>query len=266
MTKLRLFASFILLGATLGAAPGRAAATRQVVVTGTRIHLADVMREVGGEVGSVDLGPAPVAGGSRVVSRADIVTALGAKQLAVPASVPDAVRVVRKARHLEAADLNALVRTAVASKDLARGVSLAKVRADRPVDVADGWTRVDVDVPRAPKKAGTFATTAIASLFVGDEVIARLPVPLDLTVSADGERFDASRGASLTLIVQRLFVEIRTEGFAGADADIGEVLPVQLRPSGRVLRARLVSKDEAIAIDGASRASASRAAAAEDSQ
>jgi hypothetical protein len=183
------------------------------------------------------------------VPRADILVALDAKQVPPPPSLPDAVRVVRSARHLVASELNALVRGAMADKPLGRGVTLASVRADRPVDVAEGWTRVDVDVPRAPKKAGTFTTVAIASFFVDGEVIARIPVRVDLNVSADGATYDMLRGSPVMLLVRRSLVEVRAPGFAAADADIGDILPVQLRPSGRVLRARLSTKDEAIALE-----------------
>jgi hypothetical protein len=216
---------------------------RVVVVQGTRIHLGDLMP-------GADAAAAPVAGGSRLVTKDDIAAALDKKQIASPAGVPDAVRVTRKAKHLAPADVATLVRDAMGSKELGRGVTLASVRPDRAFDVADGWTRVDVDVPRAPKKAGTFATMAIAALFVGDDVIARLPVPIELAVSADGATFDVARGTTVTLVIQRSLVEIRTPSFATADADIGDPIAVQLRPSGRVVRARLVSKDTALAIDG----------------
>lgn len=252
MTKHAVFAFMIGLCAALRAAPGAAESIRQVTVTGTRVHLGEIVPSAGADASTVDLGPAPAAGASRLVMRADIVAALGAKQLSVPGSVPDAVRVLRKSKHLEPSELDAIVRAAVSAKDLARGVTLAKVRADRPVDVADGWTRVDVNIPRAPKKEGTFSTVAIASLFVGDEVIARLPVPVDLSVSSEGATFDAPRGAAITLVVQRALVEVRAAGTAGADADVGDVLPVQLLDSGRVMRARLTSKDEAVAIEGVS--------------
>ena len=74
-------------------------------------------------------------------------------------------------------------------------------------------------------------------------------VPVDLLVSEDGAAYDAPRGAAVTLIVRRGFVEIRAAGFAGADADVGDPVPIQLRPSGRIVRARLSSRDEAIAME-----------------
>jgi Chaperone for flagella basal body P-ring formation len=241
------------LASTPGAAAGPSGATRgrpTVVVTGTRIHLGDLVPGAEPPAAALDLGPSPAAGVSRLVTRADVAAALAGTQVASLAGVPDAVNVVRKARRLAPSEVDAIVRAALGARELGHGVTLASVRADRAFDVADGWTRVAVDVPRAPKKAGTFTTTAIASLFVGDDVIARLPVPVDLAVSSDGATFEVARGATVTLVVRRSFVEVRAPGFAGADADVGDPLPVQLRPSGRVVRARLVSKDEALALDG----------------
>jgi hypothetical protein len=251
MTGQRLLSSLLVLAALLGAAPSsNAASPKEVLVTTTRVHLGDLLPGAEATVAAVDLGPSPAVGGSRLVTRADMMAALDAKQVPPPSALPEAVRVVRKAKRLEPADVDTLVRTTMASKELGRGVTLASVHAIRPIDVPDGWTRADVDVPRAPKKAGSFSTTAVASLFAGDEVIARFAVPLDLAVSADGATFDAPRGALVTLIVRRSFVEVRIGGVAGADADVGDPVPIQLRPSGRVVRARLTTKDEAIALEG----------------
>jgi flagellar basal body P-ring formation chaperone FlgA len=249
MTPRTLVASVLVLSAALAHSPAVAGPTPQVPVTTTRIHLKDLFPDIDAAAAEVDLGPSPPAGGSRLVTRADIMAALDAKQLPVPQSMPDAVRVVRGARHIAAAEMNAIVRSALDNKPLGRGVALAAVRADRSVDVADGWTRVDIDVPRAPKRAGTFTTAAIASFFVGNDVIARIPVRVDLSVSADGATYDTIRGAAVMLVVRRSTVEVRAPGFAAADGDVGDVIPVQLRPSGRTIRARLSTKDEAVALE-----------------
>jgi hypothetical protein len=256
MSARTLTASLLVVAGALGIVPSAGATPpREVSITGTRIHIGDLALEADAAAALVDLGPSPAAGVSHLVTRADITAALDAKQIASRPLLPDAIRVVRRAKHLVASEVNAIVHDALGSKDLGRGVTLASVHADRPWDVADGWTRVVVDVPRAPKKVGTFSTTAIASLFAGDEVIARLLVPVDLTVAAEGATFDAVRGSAIILIVRRSFIEVRALGTAGTDADVGDPIPVQLRPSGRVVRARLISRDEAIA-DGASPAPA----------
>jgi Chaperone for flagella basal body P-ring formation len=251
MTKRARLASFLLF-ASLAATPARAdvpGGPRQVVVCATRVHLGDLVANADATAAAIDLGPSPAAGVSRLITRADIIAALAARIATVPAGLPDAVRVLRKVKHLAPEDLDAVVREALATRTLGRGVTLASVRADRAQDVAAGWTRVEVEAPRAPKKVGPFTTTAIVSMFAGDEVVARLLVPIDLAVSDEGATFDAPRGASLTLVIRRTFVEVRAAGFAAADADVGDPVNVQLRPSGRLVRARLVSRDEALAVE-----------------
>ncbi len=249
MKKLALTIALALLSAPAGGWAA-AAAPRDVPVTGTRVHVGDVVPDADGAAAGVDVGPSPTAGGSRIITRAEIAAALGAKQIAAPASLPDAVRVVRKAKRLGAADMDAIVRSALGGRPLGRGVRLTAVRFDRPVDVADGWSRVDVDVPRAPKRVGPFVTTAIASFFAGDaDVTARVPVLVELDVSPDGAAYDTARGSAVTLVVSRGAVEVRAAGVTTADADVGDLVPVQLRQSGRVLRARLTARDEALAVE-----------------
>jgi hypothetical protein len=231
------------------AAPSTAAAPRQVAVSTTRVRVSDVMPGADPAIAQLDLGPAPVVGASRMVTRGEIVAALDAKQLPAPPALPEAVRVVRKAKHLSPEEVDALVRGALAAKPR-RGVSVDAVRQEHAVDVADGWTHVDVTVPRAPKKAGAFSTTVIVSFLNEDrEPLGRLAVPVALSVSADGALFDVSRGSTVTLVIRRSLVEVRVPAAANADADIGDPLPVQIRLSGRVVRARLVAKDEALAVE-----------------
>jgi hypothetical protein len=249
MMSRSLFAAAILV-ALAGARPANAAPPREVAVTGSRIHLGDLAPNADAAIAAVDVGPSPAPGASRLVTKSDIAAALAAKALPVPPTLPEAVRVVRKAKHLLPADLDAIVRHAIDDKPFARGVSLMAVRPDHPVDVAEGWARVDVDVPRPPKRQGPFATTALASFFTADgEAIARVPVRLELAISAEGAIYDAPRGATVTLIVRRNYVEVRAPGVTTADADLGDAVPVQLRNSGRVLRARLTARDEAVAVE-----------------
>jgi hypothetical protein len=250
MTARATLALALLVAALGGAREASASPPREVKVVGARIHIGDVIPGAETTIAGVDLGPSPVAGCSRIVTRSDILAALDARQATPPLGLPDAVRVTRQAKHVLPSEMDSIVRDAVATKALPRGVTLTAVRADRAVDVVDGWSRVDVDLPRPPKKVGPFVTTAIASFFGAEaEVLARVPVVVELAVSQEGVAFDAPRGAAVTLIVRRTLVEVRVGAFAGADADVGDALPVQLRPSGRVVRARLVSKDEALAVE-----------------
>ncbi len=51
-------------------------------------------------------------------------------------------------------------------------------------------------------------------------------------------------------MVRQGLIEVRIGASAGADANIGDMLPVVLRPSGRVLQARLIEPTVALAVEG----------------
>ncbi len=173
------------------------AAPREVLVVGSRVHVGDLVANASESAAAVEVGPAPAPGASRLVTRADIVSALSAKQVIVPPLLPDVVRVVRKVRHLASSEVDAIVRLAMVASPLGKGVTLSAVHVDHAVDVADGWSRVVMDVPRAPKRVGAFHTTAIASFFADSELLGRIVVPLDLSVSTEGAEYDVLRGSAV---------------------------------------------------------------------
>jgi hypothetical protein len=213
------------------------------------MRVGDLVPNVGEAAAMVEVGPSPAAGVSKLITRADIVSALMAKQIAAPPVIPEVVRVVRKVRRVTTSDFDAIVRRAIATNPLGKGVTLASVRVDHAVDVPDGWSRVDIDIPRPPKRVGPFQTVAIASFFAESDLLARVLVSLDLVVSPEGAVYDILRGSPVGVVLRRGCVEVRTTGFAGVDADVGDRLPVHLHPSGRVLRTRLVAADEALVLE-----------------
>lgn len=235
------------LSLAIAIAPAAAAPEAPPVqVIGPRVHLVDVLPGAPREAADADLGPAPPPGGTRVVDRAEIVRALRERGVAEPKRLPASVRVVRKMRRLGARDLDALARTAVADK-LGRA-TLAAVHAPAATDVADGWTQVTAEVPPAPRRAGTFATVATLTFVVGGDVLGRVGVPIELAMSEEAARPDVAKGASLSLVVRRGAVEVSAPATASADGNVGDVVPVLVRATGRVLRARLLQKDPAKAL------------------
>jgi hypothetical protein len=230
--------------------PCHAIPLRQIEVIGARIRVGDVLPDASGRTAAFDIGPTPQTGGSRLLTRDDLVAVFDREHTPVPHGLPDAVRIVRKTRRLAAWDVDAIVRTAMAPKPMHRGVVLAMVNAERGLDVAEGYARVDVEVPRAPKKAGAFATSVVLSFVDTDgQVLSRIVVPVVLAISEEGAAYDASRGSAVTLVVRRNLVEVRVPGVATVDCDVGDPVPVQIRSSGRLLHARLISKDEALATE-----------------
>jgi hypothetical protein len=245
MSPRRLLALVLCAGSVV--TTDAAAAPREVSVTGSRVHVRDLVPNTDEAVAGIDLGPAPLPGASRLIGRADIIAALAGHT--APRSLPTMVRVVRKMHKLVPAELDGLVRASLAPDALHAGVSLRAVRSEHAIDVAEGWTRVTVEVPRAPKKVGVFATTAVVTFLQDAQPVDRVFVPVDLDVSVEGATFDAPRGRPLTLVLRRSLLEIRVAALASADADVGDPLPVKVRDSGKTLRARLTSRDEALAME-----------------
>jgi hypothetical protein len=239
-----LFAALLSATPALGRPP-----IAEVRVTTARVHLIDVLPAITGDAGAFDLGPAPTPGASRLVTRDDLLRALDEAHAKIPAKLPEAVRVVRKMRKLLALEIEQITRAALPAK-MPRGASLTALRAPKSIDVADGWDAIAARIPRPPHRVGSFPTTVTLGFMSGVETLAEISFPIDVTVTAEGAAFDLARGAQLTLIVKRGLVEVEAPAFATTDADIGAVLPVTLRPSGRVVRARLLTADRAELVDG----------------
>lgn len=244
--------STLALLATLGLTQrvARADPPLHVEVSSPRVRVVDVIRNAPPSLADIDLGPAPAPNGSRLLTRAQIREALQRAPDGPTPRIPESVRITRRMVALTPADLDRLVREALPAARLPRGATLSAVRAPRVIEAPAGWTAVTAELPRAPRRAGTLSTVAMVTLRVGEDVLARIAVPVELTLSSEAATPDATRGGALTLLVRQGLVEVRIGGFAGADADVGDDLPVVLRPSGRVLRAKLIERSVALALEG----------------
>lgn len=231
------------------ARPAAASPPVRVAVAGPRVRVGDVLPDAPPDAAAVDLGPAPAVGGTRLIEREAILRALRERQATEPARIPESVRVSRRTRTLSPAEVERLVRDALPPGRLPRGAALTAVRPPRALEVPAGWSAVTAELPRAPRRAGPFAATAYVSFLLDGDTLARVPVPVELTLPAEAAAPDLARGAAVTLVVRRGLVEVRASASAGADADVGDTLPVVLRPAGRVLRARLVERDPAVALE-----------------
>jgi hypothetical protein len=221
--------------------------TVNITVLGARVHLGDVVPGLASDVASTDLGPAPASTGTRVVTRAEIEQALHAHGIDGSTTLPAAVRVHRKLRALDAAELSRIVTGALGEK-LPRGAFLAGVRASH-VSVPDGWTEVRCELPHPPHKAGPFASAANVTFFDGGQALWTLSVPVDLTLTAEAETYDVPRGSHVTFVIRRGLVEVSSSGTVTIDTDIGGVAPVVVAPSGRSLPARMEDARTAVMVE-----------------
>jgi hypothetical protein len=252
---MRTAAALLLLAALLDAAsahgdihlmPGGKSDAPRVEVRGSRIRATDIL---GSSAADVDLGATPPVGATRLLDKAEIERAFAGANATPPKKIPAQVRVSRKTKKLSAAEVGSAIRTALGATKLPRGASLSSVRANAAEVPAD-FQKVSVDLPTIPRKAGPITVQATVS-FLGDEgaVVQKTLTPIELVLPPEAAFAEIAKGAPIALVVRRGLVEVTTSGVAAADADIGAILPVTIKPSGRVLRARAIDKDHAVALE-----------------
>jgi Chaperone for flagella basal body P-ring formation len=210
-----------------------------------RILVKDVIVKAPEGIADVDLGPAPPPGGSRLVMRDEILTHLRERGVDVTRLViPASVRVVGAARRISPNELALLVTPAIEEK-LAAGVTLTKAQPTYEVVVPPRTVVRSVELPRTPRQKGSFRTTATVELASDGEVVAKVPVPVVLEVSEDAARPDAPRGSKIGLVIDRRSIRITTQGSLMNDANVGDTVGAMVVATGRVVKVRLVARDEA---------------------
>ena len=229
----------------LVAAPALAdKAPPQKQIAHARVVLADIVDRCPEELASLDLGPAPAPGSTRLIAKADIEAALpeGAPRF----KIPQAVRVARKIKSLTVKDLESTATSALGEIELGRGAKLSAVHPRATVGVAEGYDSVTASLPRPPRRSGKFSTTATLSFREGDVELSRIEVPIDLDLPKEATQPDVKKGSKVTFVLDRGVVQIKATGTAGADVDVGDALSVTIVDSGRALRGRLVQRDPAV--------------------
>ncbi|MEM9697097.1 MAG: flagella basal body P-ring formation protein FlgA, partial [Myxococcota bacterium] len=212
-----------------------------VEVSHPTIRLSDLLGERGAGLEHIELGRTPPGGGSRVIRRKDIEAALTEAGVVGISRLPTAVRVVRKMDRLAADALNKLARDALKTAGLPKGAVRTRFRPPRSVRVPAGYDRVSISVPKPPRRDGRWNCTAMLSFHHGEEQLVRIAIPTELELSKAAAKPDIEKGDSLILIVRSGAVEVQVRGSAGANADVGDGLPIMLRPSGKVVLGRLVA-------------------------
>jgi hypothetical protein len=213
------------------AASADAASLPTIVVHGIHIRARDVCS---GSASETVLAPSPAPGGSRVLSREEVLAQLPA---GTPCSMERSIRVVRKTRRLASAELDGIVRRAFGESPWSKKAALIDVRASAPVEVVDEPWSVQLVPVKFPRRKGELRTQVVA-VFASEGVeVGRAQVPVTFALNDDAAIPDVVRGAQLSLVVRQGLVEVSTPAVASTDADIGDVVPVLLRPQGRTVRA-----------------------------
>ena len=227
-----------------------AAAQTARVVDGARLRLGDIVVSAPENAFGLDLGPAPAPGASRLLAKDEVMNKLRAqgydpKKLDIPA----AIRVVGASRKLVAHEVARLAEPS-ARAALPLGVELVSVEGSTDVIVSPQATVRAVELPRLPRRKGQIRTSALVVFAVGAEVVARIPVMLVVDVSEQAARPDVTRGSRVLLAVEHRSIRVTTEGSTLVDGNVGDTVTVRVGTTGRVVQAKIRSRDEADVLEG----------------
>lgn len=191
----------------------------------------------------------------RVVAIVAFALALSASASAAPPSKAPVPRVAGNAHpqwhRAMPAEIDRIAREAMATSSPAipKGTTIKSVRCTTTPEIPDSPSSVTIDVTKPTRRAGLSSTSAVLTFHREANVAARVAVTLELDMSPEAATFDVPKGTPVVLVIKRGLLEITTPAVTSEGADLGDVVQVLLRPSGRALRGQIVAKDRAIAVE-----------------
>jgi hypothetical protein len=234
--------------AALVAVAAPASAETTVNVTGRTLHVADLDPRAPSDVADIELGRAPPPGGSRQFTRRevlDLVRAAGGDPTHL--SLPSSLRVTTASERWAPVEIAARADGAVHAQ-LTPGVTLVKLGAAQGVVVPPGTTVASVRLSIA-KRIGRQELTVMAELRADDEVVARTPLKVILEVSEEALAPAIHKGDRLTLVVDQGNARVGANAIALADANTGDSILFKVTSTGKVLKARVASRDIGVVVD-----------------
>jgi hypothetical protein len=230
--------------AVLGVAAS-AGAEQPRLIDGPRILLSDIVRSAPEAIAETDLGPAPPPGGSRVVSREDVEQALlrsgGTKE---KFAIPKLVRVESRSERLGPDEIVARVTQAVMAA-LPPDVELEKLSTARSLVLSPRAEVGRARLPKLPKREGAVKTTLTVEILTPGASPLMVPLTANLRLGPGAANYAVSRGAELTAFIERGPTRIGAIAVALGDADVDEVVMLQIVKTRKVIKARIESKTSA---------------------
>lgn len=243
--KLSLFGFLSLVAFTL---PARA--ETEQTIDSARIHLADISDGYDdGDFASLDLGPAPPPGNSRLLSRGEVEDQLrAAGSDAKSLRMPPMLRVKSAAKHWSPVELDGEVQPKLESA-LPFGVKLKSSKLTRSIVTSPSVKFGEAHFPKVPKKEGETTLTATVDIQREGVTVMRLPVNVVVLVTEAATRPAAEKGARINVVIEHGGARVTAIATAMGDTDIGESGLFRVAATQRVLRARLLSPDSAKVIE-----------------
>src|SRR6478752_6577445 len=213
-------------------------------IDGTRIVLKDVSDGYDdGEFASLDLGPAPPPGSSRLLSRAEVEEQLRAagddtKSLRMPA----ALRVKSAAKRWSPDELREAVTPRLIAA-LPLGLTFKAAKLNRPLVTSPSVIIGEAHFPKFPKRVGELTLTASVDLKQDGITILRVPVTVVVLVNEAATHAAVSKGARVNLVIEHGPARVSALATALSDTELGALGLFRVASTQRVLRARLLSAD-----------------------
>jgi hypothetical protein len=232
----------VLLLTLLGTLPQTAAAEREQLVDGGRIYLGEVVADLAPSAATLDLGPAPKAGSSRLLSAEDLNRAL--KAAGTTLVVKDSVRVVRSTKHWNQQDLTSWISPAI-SKALPDYATLVRLEVPRSLLTPTTTVVGHVELAQLPKRRGTLHTSVVVDLMVDGELEQRLSLPVVLELGDRPTPLTVPRGQTVTVSINLGLARVSATAVTLQAVEVGTVALCRVLQTKKVLRARLISKNTA---------------------
>ena len=215
-----------------------------------RVTLGDAVPSVPASMADVDLGPSPPPGGSRLLGRDEMIAAIRRAGLYPNTTLlPVAVRVTSAARRISSAQFASMA-TPIISRCLRQGVELKAVEGTTDLLVAPRAEARCASVSGVPYAKGEARANAVVEFTSDHVVVASVPVGIVVDVSESAAHPDVARGAVISLVIERRSMRISAPGTCAIDANVGDMVVCHVASTGRTLRARIASHDEAVVMEG----------------
>lgn len=219
------------------------------LVRGSRIELVEILPNSPAELHAIDLGSAPAAGATRLVSKADILREVRAAGFD-PASLelPHVVRVKSPGEKLTREALSERLKPRVIEA-LPKGATLTRLEASVELTLSPEVQFGSVQIPKLPKRVGAVRTSISVELLREGRASQRVPLIATLSLSSTAASYAVPQGSTVSLLIKRRSASISAQGHALADGDVGDVLSFRVASTGRVVKARLESTTSALVVE-----------------
>ncbi|MEP7052766.1 MAG: flagella basal body P-ring formation protein FlgA [Pseudomonadota bacterium] len=225
-------------------------AEQSQTIDSARIHLSDVSDGYeNSDLASLDLGPAPPPGNSRLLSRAEVTDQLraagdDAKSLRMPASL----RVRSAAKRWTSDELQDALTPKIISV-LPAGVNFKSSKLNRSIVTSPRVKIGDAHLPRIPKHVGELTLTATVDLVQDDITVLRVPVTLVVQVTELATQPAVAKGTRVNLVIEHGGARVTALAIAMSDTELGATGSFRVASTQRILRARLLSPDSAQVVE-----------------